>query len=236
MKIKTEKIMLLLILALFSFIQESANAKEVAKSPIIEQKNLDPDSSLLNLKEGNKRFLSGHIKVEGQSKKDIERLNLGQEPNAIVVSCSDSRVPPETVFDQKLGEIFTVRTAGEALSPQAIGSMEFAIENLGSRLLVVLGHTKCGAVKAALDTLSGATAGSENLEQLVSDIRPRLKAMPKSSKPSLDLKEESWANARGVAQDLLKRSKIIADRVAKNKVKVVVGLYDLSTGKVEFEK
>lgn len=93
---------------------------------------------------------------------DIERLSTGQAPQAIVLSCSDSRVAPEIVFDQKLGEMFTVRSAGEALSSQAIASIEFAIAKLGSKLIVVMGHTKCGAIKAAVDTLSGGSAGSEN--------------------------------------------------------------------------
>ncbi len=90
---------------------------------------------------------------------------MGQTPKATVLSCSDSCVPLEVVFDQKLGEMFTVRSAGETLSPQAIGSIEFAIEKWESRLVVDLGHTNCGAVKAAVETGKGQNAGSEKLDE-----------------------------------------------------------------------
>lgn len=195
----------------------------------------DTDRVLVDLKHGNERFVSGQTRSDGQNKNDIARLATGQKPRAIVLSCSDSRVPPEAVFDQKLGEMFTVRSAGETLSPQAIGSIEFAIANLGSRLVVVLGHTNCGAVKAAIETKVGQSAGSENLDRLVADIRPRLGANPKDGKASKDLKLESWLNARGVAKDLLTRSSLLATAVASGKVAIKVGLYNLADGKVEFE-
>ncbi len=194
-----------------------------------------PDAALEMLKKGNERFLSGNIRKEGQAKEDIERLSKGQSPHSIILSCSDSRVPPELVFDQKLGEIFTVRSAGETLSPSAIGSMEFAVEKLGSRLLVVLGHTHCGAVKAAVDTIKGGTAGSENLDQLVSDIHPRIQKFCEGKSPSANLKEESLLNAKGVAKDLLTRSKILSDAVHSGKIKIKVAIYNLENGKVEFQ-
>ena len=199
------------------------------------QSPLDADIALNQLKSGNQRFLTGEIRKDGQAIKDVERLAKSQSPNSILLSCSDSRVPPETVFDQKLGEMFTVRSAGESLSPQAIGSIEFAIEKLGTHLVVVLGHTNCGAVKAAVETFGGKSAGSENLDLLVHDIHPRLKSKFDPVHPSKDLKNESWLNARGVAKDLLSRSKIISSAAQSGKVKLQVGLYDLATGKVEFE-
>lgn len=135
------------------------------KSPVL--KSLDMNSALESLKVGNQRFVSGETRQNGQSLNDIARLASGQTPNSIVFSCSDSRLPPEAVFDQKLGEMFTVRTAGETLSPQAIGSIEYGVEKLGIHLVVVLGHTNCGALKAACETLNGASLGSENIDQLV---------------------------------------------------------------------
>jgi carbonic anhydrase len=149
---------------------------------------------------------------------------------------SDSRVPPELVFDQKLGEVFAVRTAGETLSPEAIASIEYAIAKLGSHLIVVLGHANCGAVKAAIETFKGESAGSENLDKLVSDIHPRIKSGLNLDKISKDLKSESWANAKGAAQELVGHSKIISDAVKSCNAKIVVGLYELSSGAVEFEK
>lgn len=205
----------------------AVDAKEVLSTNALQ--------TLESLKAGNERFVTGKIRADGQSKSDIERLSAGQSPHSIVLSCSDSRVPPEAVFDQKLGEMFTVRTAGETLSPQAIASIEFAVAKLGSQLVVVLGHTQCGAVKAAVETIQGKSAGSENLDLLVKDIHPRIKSKFNEAQPSKDLRAESWLNARGVAQDLVKRSPLIAKALATKKIEIKVGLYDLNSGKVEFE-
>ena len=191
--------------------------------------------ALSELAKGNQRFVSGNARADGQTQADIARLSTGQSPQAVVLSCSDSRVPPEAVFDQKLGEIFTVRTAGETLSPQAIGSIEFAIEKLGSRLIVVLGHTNCGAVKAAVETIDGKDAGSDNLNGLVRDIHPRIAGKFVKAHPSQDFREESWLNARGVKVDLLNRSSLIAKAVKDKGVEIRVGVYDLSTGRVQLE-
>ena len=180
----------------------------------------------------------GHLSAFGGPYRtpNIERLSKGQSPHSIVLSCSDSRLPPEAIFDQKLGEIFTVRSAGEALSAPAIASIEYAVAHLGSKLIVVLGHTNCGAVKAAVETIEGSSAGSQNLDQLVSDIHPRIRATLKSKKLEKDLRSASWANAKGVAKDLLTRSKLLTNAVQSGGVKIQVGLYDLATGHVDFEQ
>ena len=123
--------------------------KESAEIP----QPLNADAALKELINGNQRFITEKTRNDGQQRKDVERLARGQAPNSIVLSCSDSRVPPELVFDQKLGEVFAVRTAGESLSPEAIGSIEYAIAKLGSHLIVVLGYyvetNHLGAVFAA---------------------------------------------------------------------------------------
>jgi carbonic anhydrase len=204
-------------------------------SNIASPLSVSAQDALERLKKGNQRFLSGRVRADGQSLKDVERLSKKQNPHSIVLSCSDSRVPPEIVFDQKLGEIFTVRSAGETLSPTTIASIEYAIANLGTNLIVVLGHTNCGAVKAAIDTIGGKSAGSANLDQLVADIYPRIKSKFDEKNPSKDLRAESWLNARGVAKDLLSRSPLIAKAVSSGKAKIRVGLYDLSSGAVDFE-
>lgn len=225
---------ILILLPMVFLSPVSSFAKTADLNPPV-LKSLDMNSALESLKVGNERFVSGKTRQNGQSLNDIARLASGQAPNSIVFSCSDSRLPPEAVFDQKLGEMFTVRTAGETLSPQAIGSIEYGVEKLGIHLVVVLGHTNCGAVKAACETLNGASLGSENLDQLVQDIHPRIRTALKDSKPSKDFRNESLANAKGVAADLLQRSKLIAAAVKLGKAKIVVGLYDLSSGKVEFK-
>lgn len=194
-----------------------------------------PTTAIKWLVNGNTRFQKGYVRKDGQGKVDVQRLASSQSPHAVVLSCSDSRVPPELVFDQKLGEIFTVRTAGQALDNNAVGSVEYAVEHLGSRLIVVMGHTSCGAVKAAHSTLSGSSAGTPALDGLVADIHPRLQAY-KGKAPSAGYSEEAWANAEGVARDLLRRSALLSAKWDKGEIWIVPSLYDLSTGKVAFHE
>jgi carbonic anhydrase len=191
------------------------------------------DKSLGWLKNGNIRFVKGSVRNDGATKKDRERLAKGQQPHAIILSCSDSRVPPEVVFDQKLGEIFVIRTAGEALDDNAVGSIEYAVQHLGSNLIVVMGHESCGAVKAALSSLNGADLGSPALNGLVADLKPRLQKFA-GSKMSEGAIVESWANVEGVAKDLLYRSQIIRDGVASGDVKIVRAMYHMESGQVEW--
>lgn len=195
--------------------------------------SVEPTKALGWLKNGNLRFVKQGLRKDGQSKKDRERLAKGQHPHSIVVSCSDSRVPPELVFDQKLGEIFTVRTAGESLDFSAIASIEYAVSHLGAKLIVVMGHESCGAVKAALETPEGKTAGSADLDKLVADIRPRLSNFTRQP-ASAGVVAESTANAQGAAQDLLKRSAILRDKVAKGEVVIKSALYHLGSGAVSW--
>jgi carbonic anhydrase len=199
-----------------------------------EPEGVAPEKALQWLKNGNTRFVKGYLRKDGADKKDLKRLSTGQKPHSIVLSCADSRVPPELVFDQKLGEIFVVRTAGETLDFTAIASIEYAIEHLGTRNIVVMGHTQCGAVKAALATLTTKEAGSPNLNKLVADIHPRLSAFVGKT-PSANLVSESWANTKGVAQDLLQRSTLVAEKVKSGDVKIVSALYHLDAGTVDFE-
>ncbi len=182
---------------------------------------------------GNARFTKGAWRKDGAARKDIQRLSTSQHPHTIVVSCSDSRVPPEIVFDQKLGEIFTVRTAGQSLEHNSIGSIEYAVEHLGARLIVVMGHTSCGAVKAAHDSLAGASVGTPSLDALVKDIHPRIAGF-KGQAASSGHEKESWANADGVASDLLARSKLLSEKWTMGHITVVPALYDLKTGRVSF--
>jgi len=127
-----------------------------------------------------------------------------------------------------------VRTAGESLDSSVIASLEYAVEHLGPRLLVVMGHTSCGAVKAALETPEDKSAGSPSLDKLVGDIRPRIPNRTPAAAPSAGLEIESAANAQGVAADLLKRSEIIRARVEKGDLLIKPALYYLDSGSVKF--
>jgi carbonic anhydrase len=185
------------------------------------------------IKNGNTRFLKHRLRTDGISAKDLEKLSKGQKPHTIVLSCSDSRVPPEIVFDQRPGEIFVVRTAGQALDSSAIASIEYAVSHLGSNLIVVMGHESCGAVKAALGTLKGGDAGSPSLNKLVADLHPRLKRFSELT-PTENVVVESWTNVEGVAGDLIARSEIIQSAIESGEVKIQKALYHLGSGEVEW--
>jgi carbonic anhydrase len=194
---------------------------------------INADKALSYLQNGNKRFTSAHTRRDGISKLDRMKLTEGQKPHAIVLSCSDSRVPPELVFDQKLGEIFIIRTAGQALDFSAIASIEYALSHLGTNLIVVMGHESCGAVKAALGTLKGGDAGSIWLNKLVADLHPRLKQFSELT-PTDGVLVESWANVVGISKDLLERSEIVRKLVESGDVKIQTALYHLGSGEVEW--
>jgi carbonic anhydrase len=195
---------------------------------------LEPSVALGWLKNGNTRFLKKRFRTDGQSSNDVKRLSKAQHPHTVVIACSDSRVPPEILFDQKLGEIFVIRTAGEALDSMSVASLEYALSHLGTRHVLVLGHTHCGAVKAACATLESGDAGSESLNALVRDIHPRLQDF--RGKPnSPGFVNEVWANTKGVAEDLAKRSGIVAFMLKNKKIQITTAVYDIEKGSVEFK-
>jgi carbonic anhydrase len=199
-----------------------------------EVAGVDSATSLRYLKNGNIRFTHNQLRKDGISASDLKRLSTGQKPHAIVLSCSDSRVPPEVLFDQKLGEIFVIRTAGQALDSSVIASIEYAVSHLGTSLIVVMGHESCGAVKAALSTLSGGDAGSPSLNKLVADIHPRLARFSRIP-ASAGVKLESWSNVEGVATDLAARSEIIQKAVESGAVRIEKALYHLDSGSVDWK-
>lgn len=213
-----------------------APAAEPAKSEetAAPEKSVSAEKAMLWLQNGNKRYLKKANRGDGKSQLDRDRLKKTEKPYAVVLSCSDSRVPPETVFDQSLGEVSVVRTAGQSLDAAVIASLEYAVENLGPRLLVVMGHTSCGAVSSALATADGKSAGSPSLDLLVADIRPRLPNRGPAGAHSESLEIESSANAQGVAADLMKRSSIIRARVEKGDLVIKPALYYLDSGVVKF--
>lgn len=211
----------------------AAPTKAAAHAPS-HNSGVDAEKALTWLKNGNSRYLKKQLRTDGKSPADRERLAKGQHPHTVVLSCSDSRVPPETVFDQALGEVFVIRTAGEAIDSAVLASIEYAVEHLGPKLIVVMGHTSCGAVKATIETAEGSSAGSESLDQMIRDIRPRLPARTPAMATSQGLEIESSANAQGVAGDLIKRSAIIRKRVEAGQLMIKPALYHLDSGNVKF--
>ena len=168
-----------------------------------------------------------------RDEKTRSELAAGQNPFAIVLSCSDSRVPPEVVFDQGLGDVFVVRSAGHVLDPGPIASIEYAIEHLGARLIVVMGHESCGAVKAALSLPIGKSAGSVDLDRLVAKIKPYMSSFKPGSADKL-LRGPVKANTSGVARELIRKSAIVRTRLQLQEVSLVTAIYGLSSGQVEF--
>lgn len=180
------------------------------------------------LLEGNGRFTSNdgtHPDLDQQR----EASAAGQHPGAMVLGCADSRVPPELVFDRGIGELFVVRSAGNIAEPVAVGSLEYAFEHLHAKVLLVLGHEKCGAVQAAL---SEGKMPSPNLEAVVSHIAPATKGL-KSWADGPDLVRIAVeANVRRQAEEILRRSPMLRAAVQKGEVTLLKAVYDLETGRV----
>lgn len=195
-----------------------------------------PAHAYAELTQGNTRFMRGKPRHPHESTAERAKLAGGQKPHTIVVSCSDSRVPPELVFDAGLGQIFTVRIAGNVLTSESIASIEYAIEHLGARMIVVMGHESCGAVKAALAAEPGKSAGSPHLDRLLADVNRCMASTKLTDEDRRDphVLAASRANVTGVVAELLTSSTIIAERVQKKEVALVPALYRLETGAVEF--
>lgn len=199
-----------------------------------------PDQAFQELQEGNKRFVTGKPSHRKQNSGRRTELTGGQKPHTIVLSCSDSRVPPELVFDQGLGELFTVRVAGNVLGAATVASIEYAVEHLGSSQILVMGHESCGAVKAAISIPKGKSAGSHDLDQLVSSIQPyvetadRKLASAASASEDKTLRKPVMMNVDGVSTRLMERSAIIRKHVEEGKLRVIKGIYSLDSGKVDF--
>lgn len=191
---------------------------------------VSPDEALKKLMDGNARYASDKGKTGDISDTRRQELAKGQKPFAIIVSCSDSRVAPEHLFDQGLGDLFVVRVAGNVVDPIEIGSVEYAAEHLGSQLIVVLGHEKCGAVKATIDT-GGKAEG--NIGAIVKKIAPAVNKAKASAKGDDLLNACVQENAKKTAKDLIANSKILKHMADEGKIRIVVGEYMLGTGKVE---
>ncbi len=184
------------------------------------------DDALNELKNGNKRFIEG--KLENMDyKEQIQLTKDDPHPHSIILSCIDSRVPPEIVFDQGFGNIFVTRVAGNVEDDNILGSMEFATQIMGSKMIVVMGHSNCLAVKGAIDNVELG-----NLTQLVNQIKPAITG--NKSNPDKMLNETSRNNVKFQIENILKHSKVISGLVKEGKVKIVGAYYDIETGKVEF--
>ena len=186
------------------------------------------EDALARLMDGNARFVKGQHRP-ADYKRERAELTKGQHPYAIVLSCSDSRVPPEIVFDESLGKLFVVRVAGNVVDPISLGSIEYAAEHLHSKLLVVLGHESCGAVKATVDG---------------GHFSPSIEAIVEKIKPAVDIAQRKHPDAKDIlpfaveenvtlqTQSVLDQSHIIKELVERKELRIADGVYHLASGKV----
>jgi len=192
-----------------------------------------PDDVLASLLAGNRRFVGGELTNPRRAPGDFTPLAAGQNPIAAIVGCADSRVPPEVIFDQGVGDLFVVRTAGNIIAgagPTVNGSIEFAVAELGVSLVMVLGHSGCGAIQAAITHIDANDVLPGALGDLIELAMPAVAQA--QGKPGNQLANVIAANVqRGVAR-LKKMAPVLADRVAAGKVKVVGAVYDLTSGEV----
>lgn len=210
--------------------------------------SMSPDEAMQKLMDGNKHYVENKLTNAAMSDAATRTsLATSQKPYAIILSCSDSRVPPEIIFDKGLGEIFVVRVAGNIPDPIVIGSIEYAVEHLGSSLIMVLGHERCGAVTATVDA-KGKSTGSKNIDAIVKEIEPSVIpatndcAACKDEKDCAATKKSELVNcvidtnAKQVAANLTKNSEMLKHLVDEKKIKIVVAKYDLDDGIVTLFK
>jgi len=200
---------------------------------------LSAEQALERLRDGNRRFAAG-LGWAGSLTSPMRRRGLisGQEPFAVVLGCSDSRVPAEIVFAQGLGDLFVIRVAGNVVAPHQLGSVEFAVEVLATRLVVVLGHTDCGAVQATLEALrEGTEELSPNLQSIVDRVRPSVEpllATEAADDPEELMRRAVRANVRVAVEHLRDESESLRRRLEHEKLRIVGAEYSLETGIVDF--
>ena len=221
-----------------------------------DQPTVSPADAISRLKEGNGRFTAGNMQhphessderkyMAANSYENAGAISLGmtseqaakrraelaksQHPFAIILSCSDSRVPPELVFDAGLGDLFVVRVAGNVVNDEGLGSIEYGVDVLGSRLILVLGHQSCGAVDAAMKTIAAKGKAPGHIQSLITALKPVVDSTPKG-----DLETTIKANVKHVVDGLRSSTPILKAEVDSGKIKVIGGYYSLDTGAVTF--
>jgi carbonic anhydrase len=232
----TKSLLLALTVALTSFVASGAVHADTAAAAALTreaQAAITPAKALEILKQGNERFVSGKT-VERDFLAQVKQTSKGQFPFAAVVSCLDSRIPPAIIFDRGIGGLFVARVAGNFVNDDILGSLEFATKLAGAKLIVVMGHTECGAVKGACDA---AQLGL--LTATLANINPAVKAVqgdytPRSSKNAEFVQAVAEMNVQLTMQKLRDRSVVLREMIDKGEVGLVGAMYDVSSGKVTF--
>ena len=199
----------------------------------LTQENLTPKEAHNILVEGNNRFAL-NLKAQRNLQDQVFETSKGQYPFAVILSCIDSRVPAELVFDQGIGDIFSVRVAGNIVNEDVLGSMEYACKVAGSKIVVIMGHSKCGAVTAACKNVELG-----NITSLLNKIRPAVDAVRAHAESTVEMTDTAIEKVAVLNVELSiarirKESPILAEMETNNEIEIVGALYDVSTGKVEF--
>lgn len=195
--------------------------------------DISADEALQRLMDGNRRFRQGETRLPGLQRETLAGLAQGQHPFATILGCSDSRVPPEWIFDAGLGELFVVRVAGNVLSPEVAGSLQYACSHLQTPLMVVLGHEGCGAIQAALQVKYESLHQLSRIQLLVDSILPALAVVDPELPPPARLAQAVESNVRWTVQAILESPEGRA-RTAEGRVKCVGAVYGMATGRVRF--
>ena len=219
----------------------SENGKETEIKPLIEkvltaeeQARLTPDSVIQSLKDGNHRFVNNALTARDHTAQ-IRKATNGQYPKAVILSCLDSRIPVEDVFDKGIGDLFVGRVAGNFVNEDMLGSMEFGCKVAGSKLILVLGHEHCGAVKAAVDNVKLG-----NITAMLSKIRPVVEKLSYSYEGDKTSTNEEFVhmvcehNVIKTINDIRENSPILKEMEDNGEIKIVGGVYDMDTGQVDF--
>jgi carbonic anhydrase len=189
--------------------------------------NISPDKALEQIMAGNQRFISGKVNNSRQDLASLKKVSKEQKPFAAILGCADSRVPSEIIFDQGFGDLFIVRCAGNVATPEETGSLEFGTLVLGAKVIMVMGHAGCGAVKATLkgDPVPGSIAS------ILNEIKPGIKDIKGSPEDKATLKKATEANVMAQIKEL-KASPVISELITAGKLKIVGGYFDFETGQV----
>ena len=198
-----------------------------------DQNGIPADEALQRLIDGNKRFLRGEARSLIAQREILTDLTKGQRPYATILGCSDSRVPPEWIFDAGLGELFVVRVAGNVISPEIAGSLQYAGAHLKTPLFVVLGHEGCGAVQAALETKYEDVRHRSRIQLLVDSLLPALPEFDRKILPEERLTRAVESNVRWTVRQILESPEGQA-RLAEGRIKLVGAIYEIATGCVRF--
>jgi len=240
MKTKQKVLNLLALLALSTLVGcvcpgHAPSAAATAPPPRTKEQQaaLTPAQALDELRAGNARFVAGTPLVRNLPD-EVHATAKGQYPFAVVLSCLDSRQPVEMVFDQGIGDLFSARVAGNVINDDILGSLEFACKVSGAKLIAVIGHSNCGAIKGAVDDVNLG-----NLTGLLAKIKPAIDAVPDDGQPRTSknyafVDQVSAANVKVVEQEIRDRSPVLREMLDQGQIALVGGMYDLETGKVQF--